>query len=107
MVTGRRSLDELAAEQGVQPVSDPAALRIPGLTDEEAASWRRAIAADHIQAFVRGWDAGAEASARTVLAVAAEWDAPAEQAGAVRLFADMVATAIREASKTVTEEGHA
>ncbi len=40
-------LDALAAEQGVTPVTDPAVLRIPGLTEAEARAFWKAVNGDH------------------------------------------------------------
>ncbi len=57
-----------------------------------------------LSALRRGYVAGTEAAARTMERIAAEWKAPPEQAGAVRLFADMVAKAVREAAVGLMEE---
>jgi hypothetical protein len=69
----------------------------------EREAFLAALAEGAREDFNRGFVAGAETAARTVEAVALRWQAPPEQAGAVRLFADMVAKAVREAAVTVTE----
>ncbi len=97
-------LDALAAEQGVGPVSDRLELAGPLLPTADREAFLAALAEGAREDFNRGRVAGAEAAARTIEAVAAEWKAPPEQAGAVRLFADMVAKAVRGAAVTVTEE---